>query len=84
MVFKSVIFDIAKKCEVNRHPEWCGCLRPDEILSLMESGTVTIDKFHEVDVERAKADKAKGICNPTWFYFYPNEKFIELQRGVKR
>jgi 2-keto-3-deoxy-6-phosphogluconate aldolase len=78
MVFKSVIFNIAKKCKVNRHPEWCGCLRPDEILALMESGCVTIDKFHEVYVERAKTNKAKGICNPVWFYFYPKKSFLEM------
>jgi hypothetical protein len=75
---------IIKKCAENRHPEWCGCLRPAEIVRLMNSGMIKIDKFHEVAVERAKADKAQGICNSTWFYFYPNDEFKELHRGLKR
>jgi len=73
------LFEIAQKCKCNIYPEWCGYLRPNEILTLMESGAISIDKFHEVNVERAKADKEKGVCNPTWFYFYPKKEFLKFK-----
>lgn len=75
---------IIKKCSENRHPEWCGYLQPAEIVRLMNSGMINIDKFNQDYIDRAKADMIIGLSNPTWFYFYPNAEFIELHRGLKR
>jgi hypothetical protein len=76
-MFKSELLAIVKKCKVNQHPEWCGCLRPDEIIALMDSGAISIDKFNQYQIDRARADKEKGICNPIWFYFYPKKVFLK-------
>lgn len=79
VALKKKVYEIAQKCRCNQGTEWSGYLRPDEILTLMESDTVSVDKFHEVYVERAKADKEKGLMNPVWFYFYPKKDFLKMK-----
>lgn len=59
--------------------EWCGAFTPSEIIALIELGVEPANYQHMVDyaTERLK----KGDNSPMWFYFYPNDKFIEYKEG---
>lgn len=47
---------------------WCGFLRPDEFLELINSGS----RAENVrDVKEAQRDLSQGISRPLWYYFYP-------------
>lgn len=76
------IHSIVKKC-VLEYGIWGGYLQPVEILKLIDSGLIDVQK-HRWDIKYAKEKKKKGECNPTWFYFVPKPQFIELHRGLKR
>ena len=56
--------------KVHRHykDEWVGYLIPNEIVALFEDGA-KINEFQRENIEFAKERKAKGKCNPVWFYF---------------
>lgn len=63
---------ICKKLKKVSHPNhWCGYLRPDEILVLLEAGA---RESHPNHTDWASLRKAKGDCQPVWFYFTPSKK----------
>jgi hypothetical protein len=71
------------KCKIFSYDRWCGYLTPTEILSLVDYG-IEIDKFNEWVVNNAKKNKKIGISNPTWFYFKPNEDFLQWHMKTLR
>jgi len=62
--------------------EFCGCFTPMEIISLLKLGVEPVPSNVYL-VDYIKEKKAKGECSPTWFYFYPNDKFLELKERAQ-
>lgn len=73
---------VLKKCRIHdtTRKVWCGYLRPDEQLFLLNNGAklnLPAFEFDKAEVKlREKTqrqnivdDVKSGKCNPTWFYF---------------
>ncbi len=73
------VHKILKKCRYQDHGNtWGGYLQPAEILTLIDAGySPCVPNGWEI--ERAREDKERGICNPSWFYFVRNRKRGEWQ-----
>lgn len=75
------IYTTIKKCD-KKYGMWCGYLRPDEVVELVNRNLIEIHTSYKL--EWAKEDVKKGKCNPTWTYFTPKGRFEEYHRGMKR
>jgi hypothetical protein len=58
--------------------EWTGCFTPIEVLELLELGVKPLNE----NIDYIKSKVKAGICNPNWFYFEPNKKFLTLKKKV--
>ena len=72
-----------KKCD-NKYGPWCGYLRPDEIVKLVEQKFIIPNKWDNYKVLYAQDLVNIGRMNPMWFYFQPRKAFLEIHRGYKR
>jgi hypothetical protein len=70
------ISTICKKIKRVYHPDyWVGYFRPDEICVLLEAGARETSKNY---TDWAPIAKAKGDCQPVWFYFIPSKKTKDM------
>lgn len=68
------VHQVLNKCRYQNHGNtWGGYLQPMEIIALTEAGYKPCGGWRN-DVKDAQEKKAKGKCNPTWFYFVRNKK----------
>jgi len=77
----SILKSAIRKCAHFAGRSWCGYLRPQEILELIDLGIAFNwrSRMHEIAVER----KREGVCNPLWFYFEPTDEFLEMKKNVR-
>lgn len=66
-----LISEICKKFSKIRPNVWCGYLRADEIIVLLEAGAKETTEMYST---WAQTIKKNGDCRPAWFYFYPSKK----------
>ena len=69
------------KSQHNVGKEWCAYLTPSEILALRKTG-IDFDGLFD-QTYQAKDRKLKGIGNPRWVYFIPNEIFFDIKDALK-
>lgn len=69
------------KSKHNIGKEWCACLTPSEILALHKIGIDFEGLFDQT--YQARDRKSKGVGNPRWTYFIPNEAFLNIKDMLK-
>ena len=75
------IYTAIQKCD-NEYGDWCGYLRPDEILELIRRKLIISYKHDTHKLKWYEENQKNGICNPTWFYFQPRKKFLDYHERM--
>jgi hypothetical protein len=70
-----LLSNIMKKVRRARYQnQWCGNLRPDEILTIIEAGAKPTHGASFSQKAWMELRKAMGECSPSWFYFIPSKE----------